>query len=75
MAKKQDSPKPQVLNRTLELLENRPKTLTYQQIENDTGLTVEWLTRLVWNKGANDPSLTRIVKLYEYLSHNKLVAP
>lgn len=57
--------------RTLHLVVNRPKTLTYWQIYQDTGITPEWLRAFV-NGRARAPSVDLVEKLYVYLSGDEL---
>lgn len=55
---------------TRNLLKNRPRWMSYTRIEKDTGLKAAWL-----NSFANyphEPSATKLIKLYEYLSGNKI---
>jgi hypothetical protein len=67
--------RPQLLEKTLELLRNRPQALTLHVIAKETGLTIAWL-EFVSAKSVDecgDPSVSRVVTLYEYLSKKKLV--
>lgn len=57
-----------LLERTIYLLINRPKPMTYQKIETDNpGLYARWLSELA-NGRLDDPSVNKIQQLYEYLS-------
>lgn len=64
--------RPELLERTVFLLRNRPVTLTLGMISSETGLSVAWLTELATRTTSTDPSVSRIVALYEYLSGSKL---
>lgn len=57
---------------TLDLLRNRRRTLTYEQISNDTGLTVSFLQSLGATGDGEHASVSRMQKLYEYLSGKPL---
>lgn len=61
----------QLLIKTQELLKNRPRTLTLEQVAVDTGLSIEWLGPFGREK-IDDPSVRKVVTLYEYLSGRKL---
>lgn len=63
-----------LLPHTLELLENRSRSITLQQIESDTGLPIAWLRSLSQTSETmkTGPSVVRIEKLYEYLSKREL---
>lgn len=60
-----------MLSQVKVLLKARPESMTYEQIEADTGITVAWLTRFASSDGT-DSSFSRISNLYEYLSGNKI---
>lgn len=60
-----------LVRRTVDLLRNRPRTLTTRQIEKDTGISRGWLVNLMSTDG--DPSANRIVRLYEYLTKSELL--
>jgi hypothetical protein len=64
-------PRSELLDLTIELLKNRPKSTTLQKIQTDTGLPEGWLVSVLCNPELS-PSVDRIVLLYEYLSGNKL---
>jgi|LakMenEpi03Aug12_release.lakeMendotaPanAssembly.Ray.scaffolds.fasta_scaffold667821_1 hypothetical protein len=65
-------PKTQLADITLELLRNRRRTLTYEQISNDTGLTVSFLQSLGGSGDGEHASVSRMQALYEYLSGKPL---
>jgi hypothetical protein len=71
MAQKAPIKRADFLVRTLDHLKNRPRTLTLQTISEDTGLPIGWLWSIINNDEA-DPSVSRIVALYEYLTKSKL---
>lgn len=54
-------------NTTLDLLKNRPRTLTIENIASDTGLTVGWLLDFAGER-TRHPSVIRIEQLYNYLA-------
>lgn len=56
---------------TLELLRNRPITLTLDRLSRETGLPEGWLLSIL-SKPHISPSVDRVVKLYEYLSNKPL---
>lgn len=62
--------------KTLTLLENRPKGMTLLQIANDTGLTLYWLQSFLKNAKDSskdfDPGVNKIVTLYNHLNDKKL---
>ena len=60
-----------LVERTKQLLKNRPAELTYKKIEAETGLTVAWLTHFASHSDV-DPAAGKIVTLYEYLSGKEL---
>lgn len=53
-------------SRTLYLLENRPVSLTYEEIANDTGITCPWLKKFI-SGAIQNPSVKRIEVLHTYL--------
>jgi transcriptional regulator with XRE-family HTH domain len=55
---------------TLKLLENRPRKLTYAQIERDIGVNESWLRQLASGK-IDDPGVKKIQKLNIYLKEVK----
>lgn len=66
--------KTKLRDKTLELLQNRSIQQTFQKIEEDTGLRVDWLSKLSQGQ-IPDPSSNRIETLYEYLSGNPIQLP
>ncbi len=57
------------LERTLELLKNRSKNITYALIEEETGLKQSWLESLNFKRNEGlDPGIRRIETLYNYLN-------
>ncbi len=60
-----------LLEKTLELVRTRTITLTYKQIEAETDIPSSWLKMFSRGEIA-DPSVNRVVKLYEYLSGHEL---
>lgn len=64
-------PRSRLMLRTMELLRQRPRTLTVDMIAQDTGLHPGWIARLS-NPAYGSPSVDAVVKLYEYLSGHPL---
>jgi hypothetical protein len=60
-----------LINRTRELLLNRPRTKTIKMIADDTGLNEFYLRQLCTGKG-RDSTSGRVIALYQYLSGKKL---
>lgn len=63
-----------LLDRTRELLKNRGDR-SVQQIAKETGLPYSWLNSMLYSRQhqqSRDPSVTKVVTLYEYLSGKKL---
>ena len=58
-------------NETLKLVRNKPRTLTYKQIADETGVGFWWLKEFAMGK-YNNPHVRQTQTLYEYLSGNKL---
>lgn len=58
-----------LLKRTIELLGSCGKSV--DQVAKETGLPFYWVQSVRYNKGI-DPAVSRIVKLYEYLSGKQL---
>jgi hypothetical protein len=63
-----------LLERTIDLLNNRPKPLTLEQIEADNpDLPRRWLSSFASGK-ITDPSVRRVQTLYEYLTNAPLIS-
>lgn len=60
-----------LVDKTKELLKNRPRTLEYEKISQDTGIGASWI-RMFASDRIKDPGSTRIEILYNYLSSKKL---
>jgi hypothetical protein len=60
-----------LLVRTLDLLRNRPRSVSLSSISQGTGLPREWLISIL-RRPHSSPSVDRIQQLYEYLGGNKL---
>jgi hypothetical protein len=61
-----------LLTHTRELLRNRPRTITYAHIEQDTKLNRAWLVE--FSSGRSDHcSVVYVETLYEYLSGRNIV--
>lgn len=55
-------------DRTVEMLRNRPSSLTYEQIEKDTSIPVTWLKVLA--RGViEEPGVNKIETLNVYLTN------
>ena len=57
---------------TLQLLESRPRGLTYLKVSRGTGLTVSWLNKLA-SGAIREPSVVKITRLWCYLMRNNHV--
>lgn len=57
--------------KTLELIKNCPRTLSYQSIADNTGLTKHWIEKFAQGKIKN-PGVQNVQKLYEFLTGQKL---
>ena len=56
----------QLHTRTLQLVKNRPRTLTLEQIKTDTGLSLAWLK--AFSQGLTpDPGVNKVELLFIYL--------
>lgn len=62
--------KSRLLDKTLELFKDRPRSMTFEDISKETGLPIGWLGTL--GQGRNGHSVTRIETLYTYLSGKEL---
>ena len=62
-----------IVDVTTDLLNKRPVKLTLAQIHRDTGLPVQFLTRL-GNKKVKIPHANDVQILYEYLTGEKLLS-
>lgn len=61
------------LERTKQLLKERPKNITLALIAEETGLTKDWLDMLLYRKPKEDgreldPGIKRLEILYNYLA-------
>jgi len=60
-----------LLERTIQLLQDRPRNMTYADIEDATGLKAPWLSMIHRNL-IPEPSVNAIQRLYEFLSDSPL---
>lgn len=60
-----------LLDRTRQLLADRPRSMTLAKIACDLGLTEGWLLDMR-RPTIGDPGVIKVQKLYEYLSGRKL---
>lgn len=60
-----------LVEHTRELLLNRPRTLTYEDLARKLDLNVFWLDRFA-NSRANDFGCAKVERLYEFLSGKTL---
>lgn len=60
-----------LLDRTLELVRNRPVTLTYEELAKRTGLNVYWI-RLFARGKIDNPGVVHVCRLYEFLAQAEL---
>jgi hypothetical protein len=58
--------KSDLLNKTLNLLKNRPSTITYKKITANTDIPTEWIKQLATNR-IDDPGVKRIETLFNFL--------
>lgn len=68
---RQKAPRCALVERTIQLLRNRPRPVTLQVVADDTKLHIRWL-QLLLQRESLAPSADAIVVLYEYLSGKKL---
>lgn len=60
-----------LLEKTRQLLANRPRNMTLQDIEAATGISESWLR--VFSRGKiSDPSVNKVQVLFEHLTGSKL---
>jgi hypothetical protein len=71
MTVKQTVPISQLAAKTRELLQNRPRTLTYPKIYADTGITEAWLSDFVGDSN-RDYGINKVELLYTYLTGTNL---
>ena len=62
----------ELLTKTKELVENRPRTVTYAVINEETGLPIQFLQDLMANR-LKDPGVRRIEILYKYFTKQKSI--
>jgi hypothetical protein len=65
-------PKSELLSVTMQLLRDRPRHKTLEDISEATGLPIPWLLSLTGGNPPESPGVDRIVVLYEHLSGFKL---
>lgn len=61
-----------LLDRTIELLRHRDRTVTYEKIREATGCSDAFLSTLVSADPPKNPSVDSIQRLYEFLSGKEL---
>jgi len=61
-----------LLERTIELLKHRDRTITYEKIREATGCSDAFLSTLVSADPPRNPSVDSVQRLYEFLSGNQL---
>lgn len=63
-----------LITHTRNLLQQRPRNVTYDKIAQDTGLSVRWLTQLATYKAdcVTDFGTLKVETLYTYLSGKRL---
>ena len=64
-------PSSTLYDRTLNLVRNRSRQITFRQIQTDTGLTVGWLEIFATGK-MKDPGVCKVEALYVYLTGKPL---
>lgn len=60
-----------LLEKTIQLINERPYNIKLADIAKATGTTTVWLSKLA-NGGMNDPSVVKVQAVYEFLSNKKL---
>lgn len=60
-------------DKTLELVHNRPRHLTYKKIEKETGLSHLWLSHFAQQR-FDEPGVNRVETLYTYLSGRTVIS-
>lgn len=58
--------------KTIELITNRNRTLTYPVLAEKTGLSKHWIEKFAQGE-IQQPSVIKVQKLYEFLSKKELV--
>lgn len=59
-------------DKTLKLLHNRDKEITFRKIQNDTGIKYDWLNKFAQGL-IDDPSVNLIQTLHNYLNPSSKV--
>lgn len=62
---------PKLRDKVLELLRERPRSMTYKKIAEDTDIPEGWL-KVFAGGNIDDPSVNRVETLYNYLSGQPL---
>ena len=57
--------------KTLKLIRNCPRNITYADIGHNTGLSIHWIEKFGQGKIKN-PSVQKVQTLYEFLTGKKL---
>lgn len=60
-----------LVDETIDLINNRSVKVQLTFISKDTGIPVAWIS-LFAKRGIKDPSANRVLKLYEYMTGNKV---
>lgn len=60
-------------DKTLELVHNRPRPLTYKEIEKQTGLPHLWISHFAQER-FEDPGVNRVETLYTFLTGRAVVS-
>lgn len=60
-----------LLEQTRELLDNRPKGVTFKRIAEETQLSMSWLSHFAADN-CDDPGVIKIETLWRYLSKREL---
>ncbi|QJD54416.1 hypothetical protein P9A28_gp30 [Sphingomonas phage Eidolon] len=64
------TPSAPLLARTLDLVKNAPRGITYTMMAEAIGVSVAWVSRFAANNIA-DPGVNRVQALHDYLSNYK----
>jgi hypothetical protein len=60
-------------DKTLELVRDRPRRLTYKELEKQTGLPYLWIQHFAQER-YHDPSVNRVETLYTFLSGRAVIS-
>lgn len=55
-----------LLERTLELVRNAPRNISFTEMSKETGVSIPWISRFASNK-IGDPGVKNVQALHDYL--------